>query len=155
MPRSPGVRWRQDSEPDRLRTFGARSNLQDARADALAVTCPRHHCNELQEGELVEEEGVANNARFAKLKIEFLRDAVMCRRALAIAARMARGSKEIAEIMALAQLQADALVTADERNSESAVARIHRVNRQADFRSSILNGSFVRIIPVRAPVASV
>lgn len=67
----------------------------------------------VRSGELAEEDGLAINARFAKLKIRFLGDAVMRRQAWAIADRKGLGTTELAEYIALTQLQADALATAD------------------------------------------
>ena len=62
-------------------------------------------------GELSEEAGLALNARFGKLKIRYLGDAVLRRRAWALAAQTGMASTLDAEYLALTQLQADALIT--------------------------------------------
>ena len=62
-------------------------------------------------GELSEAAGLALNARFAKLKIRYLGDAVLRRRAWALAKQIGLESTADAEYLALTQLQADALVT--------------------------------------------
>ena len=62
-------------------------------------------------GELAEEAGLALNGRFGKLKIRYLGDAVLRRRAWAIAAQTGMASTLEAEYLALTQLQADALIT--------------------------------------------
>ena len=67
----------------------------------------------VRDGALAAEQGLAINASFAKLKFRYLGDAVMRRRAWAIADRQGLRSTELAEYVALAQLQADALVTED------------------------------------------
>ena len=64
-----------------------------------------------QTGELTEPAGKELNARFARLKIRYLGDAVLRRRAWELAARAGMQSTLEAEYLALKQLQADALVT--------------------------------------------
>lgn len=64
-------------------------------------------------GALSEADGQAMNARFGKLKIRYLGDAVLRRRAWALAAKTGMRSTFDAEYLALTQLQADALVTED------------------------------------------
>lgn len=51
------------------------------------------------------------NARFGKLKVRYLGDAVLRRRAWVLAARMELASTFDAEYVALTQLQGDALTT--------------------------------------------
>ena len=65
----------------------------------------------VQAGELSESDGKALNARFARLKIRYLGDAVLRQRAWELAARAGMRSTLEAEYLALTQLQADALVT--------------------------------------------
>jgi len=67
----------------------------------------------VRDGALSADEGQAINARFAKLKFRYLGDAVMRHRAWTIADRQGLASTELAEYVALTQLQADALVTED------------------------------------------
>ena len=68
---------------------------------------------DVQRGDLSEEEGLALNARFAKMKIRLLGDAVLRRRAWAIASELGWRSTYQAEYVALTQLQADAFITLD------------------------------------------
>ena len=65
-------------------------------------------------GELSTDEGLAINSSFAKLKFRYLGDAVMRRRAWAIAEQLGLSSTEQAEYVSLAQLQADAIATENE-----------------------------------------
>lgn len=65
----------------------------------------------VRRGALTEEAGVELNARFGKLKMRYLGDAVLRRRAWALAARMELASTFDAEYVALTQLQGDALIT--------------------------------------------
>ena len=67
----------------------------------------------VRSGQLTEEAGLDLNARFGKLKVRYLGDAVLRRRAWALAARTGMGSTFLAEYLALVQLQADALITED------------------------------------------
>ena len=60
---------------------------------------------------LSEEAGLDLHRRFGKLKIRYLGDAVLRRRAWTLAARLGMVSTFDAEYLALTQLQADALVT--------------------------------------------
>lgn len=55
------------------------------------------------------------NARFGKLKFRYLGDAVLRRRAWAIAHQLGMPSTFDAEYIALTQLQGEALVAVDER----------------------------------------
>ncbi len=64
----------------------------------------------VQSGEVDEASGLALNARFAKLKLRYLGDAVLRRRAWSLAAQAGMASTFDAEYLALTQLQADALV---------------------------------------------
>ena len=65
----------------------------------------------VQSGELAEKAGLDLNARFGKLKMRYLGDAVLRRRAWALAAQTGMASTFDAEYLALTQLQADALIT--------------------------------------------
>ena len=67
----------------------------------------------VQRGEMTETAGLDLNARFGKLKLRYLGDAVLRRRAWALAAKTGMASTFQAEYLALTQLQADALVTED------------------------------------------
>ena len=64
--------------------------------------------------ELSKEVALDLNARFGKLKVRYLGDAVLRRRAWALAERAGMASTFQAEYLALTQLQADALVTEDD-----------------------------------------
>lgn len=78
------------------------------RSEVLATLFAR-----VRDGALSADEGLAINARFAKLKVRYLGDAVLRRRAWAIAERQGLSTTALAEYVALVQLQADALVTED------------------------------------------
>lgn len=65
----------------------------------------------VQSADLTEEAGLGLNVRFAKLKIRYLGDAVLRRRAWALAAEAGMDSTSNAEYLALTQLQADELIT--------------------------------------------
>ena len=67
----------------------------------------------VRRGELSEEAGLDLNARFGKLKLRYLGDAVLRRRAWALAASSGMASTYPAEYLALTLLQADALITED------------------------------------------
>ena len=67
----------------------------------------------VRNGELPKEVALDLNARFGKLKVRYLGDAVLRRRAWALAERTGMASTFHAEYLALTQLQADALVTED------------------------------------------
>jgi len=69
--------------------------------------------DQVRSGELGEEAGLELNTRFGKLKIRYLGDAVLRRRAWALATRLKLLSTYPAEYLALTQLQADALVAED------------------------------------------
>ena len=64
----------------------------------------------VQRGELTEDVGLALNSGFAKLKIRYLGDAVLRRRAWALAAQARMENTFDAEYLALTQLQADGLI---------------------------------------------
>ena len=64
----------------------------------------------VQRRELTEDAGLALNSRFAKLKIRYLGDAVLRRRAWALAAQAGIENTFNAEYLALTQLQADRLI---------------------------------------------
>ncbi len=64
----------------------------------------------VRQGVLTEEAGLGLNQRFAKLKIRYLGDAVLRRRAWALAARAGMDGTANAEYLALTQLQGDALI---------------------------------------------
>ncbi len=64
----------------------------------------------VQRRELTEDAGLALNSRFAKLKIRYLGDAVLRRRAWALAAQARIENTFNAEYLALTQLQADRLI---------------------------------------------
>lgn len=68
----------------------------------------------VRRSEMSEKEGLELNARFSKLKIRLLGDAVLRRRAWAVASELGWDSTYLAEYIALTQLQADAFVTLDE-----------------------------------------
>lgn len=81
----------------------------------LAPTLLRSHVLDVlyrwvRQGVLTEEAGLGLNQRFAKLKIRYLGDAVLRRRAWALAARAGMDGTANAEYLALTQLQADALI---------------------------------------------
>jgi predicted nucleic acid-binding protein len=64
----------------------------------------------VRQGVLTEEAGLGLNQRFAKLKIRYLGDAVLRRRAWALAERAGMDGTANAEYLALTQLQGDALI---------------------------------------------
>ncbi len=64
-------------------------------------------------GEVDDTEALSLNTRFGKLKFRYLGDAVLRRRAWAIATQLAMTSTFDAEYIALTELQADALVAGD------------------------------------------
>ena len=68
----------------------------------------------VRQGVLTEEAGLGLNQRFAKLKIRYLGDAVLRRRAWALAARAGMDGTANAEYLALTQLQGDALIAGSE-----------------------------------------
>ncbi|MGP1395289.1 MAG: type II toxin-antitoxin system VapC family toxin [Inquilinaceae bacterium] len=105
-------------DPDTAILIAAEEIVSDPSYALLAPTLLRSQVldrlfKRVRSGELAESDGLAINARFAKLKIRFLGDAVMRRQAWAIADRKGLGTTELAEYIALTQLQADALATAD------------------------------------------
>jgi len=75
----------------------------------------------VREGQLAEDVALARNATFARLKVRYLGDAVLRRRAWQLAKDLNLPSTSNAEYLALTQLQADALVT--ERADLLAVAK--------------------------------
>ncbi len=64
-------------------------------------------------GEISEHEALERHDRFSRMKIRLLGDAVLRRRAWAIAKDLGWDSTYVAEYIALTQLQADAFVTLD------------------------------------------
>jgi predicted nucleic acid-binding protein len=68
----------------------------------------------VRRGALSEQVGRQRLERFGKLRIRLLGDAVLRRKAWAVAEQLHRESTSVAEYVALTQLQADALVTMDE-----------------------------------------
>lgn len=82
----------------------------------LAPTVLRSHVLEdfyrrVRGNHLPEDVALARNAAFARLKIRYLGDAVLRRRAWRLAKDLGLSSTQDAEYLALTQLQADALVT--------------------------------------------
>lgn len=67
----------------------------------------------VRSGELRETVGLERLARFAEMKIRYLGDKVLRRRAWVVAAELGWDSTKDAEYIALTQLQADAFVTLD------------------------------------------
>ena len=88
----------------------------------------------VQRGALAEQAGLDLNARFGKLKIRYLGDAVLRRRAWAIAARTGMASTFDAEYLALTQLQADALVS-ENPDLVANAAGVVAVKRFADLEA--------------------
>ena len=74
----------------------------------------------VRSGEMTEAEGLALNAEFGRLKIRYLGDAVLRRRAWAVAEQAGMSSTFDAECIALTLLQGDALVTEDASLSKNA-----------------------------------
>ena len=74
---------------------------------------------DVRSGSLTEEEGQSRLARFASMKIRYLGDKVLRRRAWQVAETMGWESTHIAEYVALTQLQADAFITKDEAVARS------------------------------------
>lgn len=72
-------------------------------------------------GELAEDEALESLARFSVMKIRFLGDKVLRRRAWSVAGELGWDSTMVAEYIALTQLQADAFITLD-RNLATEVA---------------------------------
>ncbi|MGI3170289.1 hypothetical protein ACRARG_14160 [Pseudooceanicola sp. C21-150M6] len=106
-------------DPETAILIASTQLVPDPRYQLLAPTLLRSHVldrlyTRVRDGAMSEEDGLKVNAGFAKLKIRFLGDAVMRRRAWAIAARGSLPSTSIAEYVSLTQLQADALATRDE-----------------------------------------
>lgn len=87
----------------------------------------------VQSGELSEEEGLRRNRAFGQLKMRLLGDAVLRRKAWAIADELGWASTTTAEYVALTQLQADAFVTLDE-GLRTEVARLVRTASVDDLR---------------------
>jgi predicted nucleic acid-binding protein len=65
----------------------------------------------VRKGELAEDVGREHLTRFARMKVRYLGDAVLRRRAWKVAEDLGWDAIEDAEYVALAQLQADAFVT--------------------------------------------
>ena len=69
----------------------------------------------VQRGELSEEIALQRLARFSEMKIRYLGDKVLRRRAWAAAEQLGWETTAVAEYVALTQLQADAFITLDQR----------------------------------------
>lgn len=67
----------------------------------------------VRSGDLPEDEALERLARFARMRIRYLGDKVLRRRAWRIADELGWDSTDDAEYVALTQLQADALITLD------------------------------------------
>lgn len=122
-------------DPDTAILIASEEIVSDPSYALLAPTLLRSQVldrlfKRVRSGELAEEDGLATNARFAKLKIRLLGDAVMRRQAWAIADRKGLGTTELAEYIALTQLKADALATADVSLISSAGDLVSIVNPQ-------------------------
>ncbi|MGQ7793169.1 type II toxin-antitoxin system VapC family toxin [Faunimonas sp. B44] len=81
----------------------------------------------VRRGELDGSAGLALKARFGRLKVRYLGDAVLRRRAWELAARADMESTFGAEYLALTQLQADALIAEDGALRESAAGLVRVV----------------------------
>jgi predicted nucleic acid-binding protein len=86
-------------------------------------------------GDLTADDAIARLARINKLPIRLLGDAVLRRRAWDVATQLGWASTYAAEYVALTQLQADALVTADTELAGTAadvveIASIDRLRRR-------------------------
>ncbi len=68
---------------------------------------------DVQAGSLSDEEGKRRLDRFARMKIRYLGDKVLRRRAWQVAEELSWESTDTAEYVALTQLQADAFITMD------------------------------------------
>ena len=75
---------------------------------------------EVHSGRLAEADGLDRLARFARMKIRYLGDKVLRRKAWDVAARLGWASTHDAEYLALTLLQADAFVTLDARLAQAA-----------------------------------
>lgn len=111
-----------------LRILAEDVKLNESRA-ILAPTLLRsqmldHLFQQAQHGVLGEAAALALNARFAKLRFRYLGDAVLRRRAWAIAAELGMPSTFDAEYVALTELQADALIAEDARLARLAKRRV-------------------------------
>jgi predicted nucleic acid-binding protein len=69
----------------------------------------------VQRGELSEEIALQRLARFSEMKIRYLGDKVLRRRAWSVARQLGWGATGKAEYIALTLLQADALITLDRK----------------------------------------
>lgn len=67
----------------------------------------------VQSGQLAEEAGLARLASFSEMRIRFLGDKVLRRRAWGVATELGWDSTHDAEYIALTQLQGDAFITLD------------------------------------------
>ncbi len=76
------------------------------------------------DGDMEEADALAVNTRFAKLKIRYLGDAVLRRRAWTVAKQLAMTSTFDAECIALTELQADALIAEDPQLASLAKQRV-------------------------------
>jgi predicted nucleic acid-binding protein len=75
-------------------------------------------------GEISDAEGLERTTRINSLKVRFLGDKVLQRQAWKVAAQLGWETTYDAEYVALTQLQADFLVTADERLARAAAALV-------------------------------
>lgn len=76
------------------------------------------------EGRLEEAAALSLNTRFAKLKLRYLGDAVLRRRAWTVAKELGLKSTFAAEYIALTELQGDVLVTDDSQLAALAAQRV-------------------------------
>jgi indolepyruvate ferredoxin oxidoreductase alpha subunit len=81
----------------------------------------------VQRGDLPEEVGRQRLARFAEMKIRYLGDKVLRRRAWELANGLGWDSTFPAEYLALTQLQADAYVTMDKNLAQSVAGVVETV----------------------------
>jgi predicted nucleic acid-binding protein len=104
-----------DAQPSSDHTLLAPTLIRSEVLDSLYQSVRR--------GELPEEIALQRLARFAEMRIRYLGDKVLRRRAWSIAHQLGWESTGRAEYVALTQLQADALITLD-RNLAAAVANV-------------------------------
>jgi predicted nucleic acid-binding protein len=82
-------------------------------------------------GKLDQETGLERLARFNRMPIRFLGDAVLRRRAWAVADELGWAETHTAEYIALTQLQGDAFVTLDRRLARAASRLVEVVGFEA------------------------
>lgn len=78
----------------------------------------------VRRGELADETGRERLARFAEMRVRYLGDKVLRRRAWLVAEELGWESTYRAEYLALTQLQADALVTMDKDLTQSVMGLV-------------------------------